>query len=140
MPALDHDHQIVRRALEKDGWTITHDPLTLIVGPDRVHIDLAAERVLAAERGTEKIAVEIKMFRGLSRIADLEAAIGQYIVYRIALRRTEPERELYLAVPQTVLVNQFRKRALFEGFITDEHGMLLGYDVEREEIVEWIRI
>ena len=34
MPALDQDHHIVRHALEKDGWTITHDPLTLTVGQD----------------------------------------------------------------------------------------------------------
>ena len=80
MPALDQDHHIVRHALEKDGWTITHDPLTLTVGQDRVHLDLGAERVIAAEKGIRKIAVEIKMFRGLSRVADLEEAIGQYVI------------------------------------------------------------
>lgn len=54
MPALDQYHQIVRNALTKDGWTITHDPLTLVVGKDRVHIDLAAERVIGAEKGVRK--------------------------------------------------------------------------------------
>jgi hypothetical protein len=54
MPALDLYHQAVRHALEKDGWTVTHDPLTLRVGADRVHIDLAAERMLAAEKGSVK--------------------------------------------------------------------------------------
>src|SRR5438105_11264466 len=70
MPALDQYHETVRTALIKDGWTITHDPLTLVVGADRVHIDLAAERVIAAEKGVSKIAVEIKTFAGASRIAD----------------------------------------------------------------------
>ena len=138
MPALDHYHQIVRNALEKDGWTITHDPLTLIVGTDRVHIDLGAERVLAAEKGPRKIAVEIKSFSGPSRISDFEDAVGQYVVYRMALKRTEADRELYLAVPQPIVVSQFQRRELWNAFFTDENGRVLGYDVETEEIVQWM--
>lgn len=49
MPALDQYHEAVHHALIKDGWTVTADPLTLRVGADRIHIDLAAERVLIAE-------------------------------------------------------------------------------------------
>ena len=97
MPALDTYHHAVRNALIKDGWTITADPLTLSVGTDRVFIDLAAERVIAAQRGVRKIAVEIKTFASASKIADLENALGQYVLYRMALRRVEPDRELYLA-------------------------------------------
>jgi XisH protein len=26
MPARDYYHEVVRLALQKDGWTITHDP------------------------------------------------------------------------------------------------------------------
>src|SRR5438270_13878781 len=107
MPALDHYHQVVRNALIKDGWTITHDPITLSIGMDRVHIDLGAERVIAAEKDVRKIAVEIKTFAGRSRLADFEAAVGQYVIYRMALRRTEPDRELYLAVPQPIVVSRF---------------------------------
>ena len=120
MPALDQYHQTVRNALIKDGWTITSDPLTLTVGADRIHIDLAAERVIAAEKGTRRIAVEIKTFAGASRIADLEDALGQYVVYRMALRRTQPDRELYLAGPQPIVVNQFQSRELWKAFFTDE--------------------
>lgn len=29
MPARDHLHEHVRKALVSDGWTITHDPLRL---------------------------------------------------------------------------------------------------------------
>ncbi len=29
MPARDFYHDAVKNALTKDGWTITHDPLTL---------------------------------------------------------------------------------------------------------------
>src|ERR1041384_7328354 len=128
MPALDQYHQAVKSALIKDGWTITADPLTLRVGADRIHIDIAAERVLIAEKGARKIAVEIKSFTGPSKISDLEEALGQYVLYRMALKRTEPDRELYLAVPQAVVVSQFHSRELWRAFFTDENGRILGYD------------
>ncbi len=63
-------------------------------------VDLGEEQVLGAEKGLRKIAVKIKTFRGSSGMKDLEQAIGQYVLYRIFLRRLEPDRELYLAVPQ----------------------------------------
>ena len=138
MPALDRYHDAVKTALIKDGWTITDDPLTLRVGADRIHIDIGAERVLIAEKGTRKIAVEVKTFAGPSKIADLEEALGQYVLYRMALRRTEPERELYLAVPQEVVSSQFQSRELWQAFFSDENGRVLGYDVATEEIVQWL--
>ncbi len=85
-----------------------------------------------------KIAVEVKTFAGASKIADLENALGQYILYRMALRRMEPDREIYLAVPQPVVINQFLSRELWQAFFTDENGKVLGYDVETEEIVQWL--
>ena len=66
MSARDKIHLPVKNALIKDGWTITHDPYTLRYEEVTVQVDLAAERLLAAERGEEKIAIEIKGFRGLS--------------------------------------------------------------------------
>ena len=57
MPARDIYHEAVKNALVKDGWTITHDPLRLRLRRGRnLFVDLGAERLLAAERGTEKIA------------------------------------------------------------------------------------
>ncbi|NET49647.1 MAG: hypothetical protein F6K09_13185 [Merismopedia sp. SIO2A8] len=51
----------LQSALFWAGWTITDDPYKVL---DRVkfQIDLAAERVIAAEKNNEKIAVEIKSF------------------------------------------------------------------------------
>jgi len=49
MSAKDITHDIVRRALEKDGWTITHDPYYLKVGGVEMYIDLGAELMIAAE-------------------------------------------------------------------------------------------
>ena len=96
MPARDLYHHQVRQALVKDGWTITHDPLRLTWGRKDVYVDLGAERILAAEKGSQRIAVEIKTFLGPSDMQDLEQALGQFVLYRSVLRRREPDRELYL--------------------------------------------
>jgi XisH protein len=55
MPRRDIIHQAVKNALIKDGWTITADPYLLEYGAEDLFVDLAAERLLAAERGTAKI-------------------------------------------------------------------------------------
>jgi hypothetical protein len=102
MPARDAYHDAVRNALIKDGWTITHDPYRITVGQRTVYVDLGAERVIAAERGSDRIAVEIKTFVGASDLHDLYEALGQYLMYRVHLRYSDPERRLYLAVPQDV--------------------------------------
>ena len=62
MPARDIYHANVKNALIKDGWKITHDPLKLELGGKDMYVDLGAERLLAAEKGGEQIAVEIKSF------------------------------------------------------------------------------
>jgi len=55
MSAKDIFHDAVKRALEKDGWIITHDPLFLSFGGVDMYVDLGAERILAADRGDKKL-------------------------------------------------------------------------------------
>jgi hypothetical protein len=62
--AKDIFHDKVKAALIKDGWHITHDPLTVKLTKRNIFIDLGAEKVIAAERHGQKIAVEIKSFLG----------------------------------------------------------------------------
>jgi hypothetical protein len=85
MPARDVYHDQVKSALVKDGWRITHDPLSLKWNEQDLFVDLGAEEVLAAEKSGRRIAVEIKSFIGPSQMHDLEQALGQFILYRIAL-------------------------------------------------------
>jgi hypothetical protein len=49
--ARDLIHQLVRLALEKDGWLVTQDPYAIKVGGFDMEIDLAAENLLVAEKG-----------------------------------------------------------------------------------------
>lgn len=59
MARRDVYHYHVKEALIKDGWTITDDPLNLTSGGVELYADLGAYRLIAAERGEEKIAVNI---------------------------------------------------------------------------------
>ena len=76
MPARDFFYDAVKNALIKDGWMITHDPLKLNFGFTTAFVDLGAEKLLAAEKGSEKIAVEIKSFAGSSELYEFHTALG----------------------------------------------------------------
>lgn len=64
--AKDIIDQVVKNALIKDGWNITHDPYTIRFGNDKVYADLAAERAIAAEKSGSRIIIEVKSFIGRS--------------------------------------------------------------------------
>src|SRR5205823_14858233 len=98
MPVNDTIYVAVKNALIKDGWTITHDPYTVRFGGVRVHADLAAEKVIAAERGADRIAVEVKSFISPSPVHDFEEALGQFLLYLSVIKRVDPGRRLYLAI------------------------------------------
>jgi len=138
MPARDIYHTPIRNALEKDGWKITHDPYRLKLSRGKnLFIDLGAERLLGAERNGQTIAVEIKSFRSASDMKDLEEALGQFTLYRQLLRRYDPDRVLYLAVPDNVRVSVFEEEA---GQVLIEDGLiqLIGVDIASETIASWI--
>lgn len=80
MPAKDLYHDTVKVALAKDGWVITDDPLILKIGTRNAMVDLGAEKLIAAEKGLTKIAVEVKAFSSPSPINDLEKAWGQFFL------------------------------------------------------------
>ena len=67
MPAKDPYHHAVKNALLKDCWTITADPYLIKYEDAELYADLAAEKLIAAERQGQKIVVEIKSFIGRSR-------------------------------------------------------------------------
>ncbi len=137
MPAKDLFHDCVRHALIHDGWTITHDPLRLAWGGKDLYVDLGAERLMAAEKSGQRIAVEIKSFVGDSGVDDLEKAVGQYVLYRAVLAQREPERELFLAVPELILRDVF-DQSLGELLRKDQSIRVVGFDPQTEVITRWI--
>lgn len=137
MSQRDKYHVPCKAALIKDGWVVTNDPLRLEYGGKNMYVDLGAEEVIGAEKSGKKIAVEVKSFLGPSDINDLEGALGQFILYRSVIAKTEPDRQLYLAVPQLAFVELFEEpvgRLLIEV----EKLFLIVFDPQREEIKQWI--
>lgn len=137
MSAKDFYHGSVVRALLKDGWVITHDPYTLSFGRKNVFVDLGAERILGAQKDGEKIAIEIKSFQGASDLRELETAIGQFVFYRSLLSRVEPQRQLFLAVPNLVYINTFDE-PIVKPVVEDTEIKLVIFDPVQEQIVKWI--
>lgn len=138
MPAKDIYHSQVINALTKDGWIITHDPLRLQWGPKDMYVDLGAEQMVAAEKQGRKIAVEIKSFIGPSEIEDLKNAIGQFILYRAVMQKTEPERQLLLAVRQTTFLELFDE-PIGQLLVESERIKLIVFNPVTEEIVQWVQ-
>ena len=137
MPAKDIYHDTVKAALIKDGWTITHDRLTIRLTRKKLYVDLGAERLIAAQRDTERIAVEVKSFTRASDMKDLEDAVGQFVLYTHVLARYDPERKLYLAVTDSVYESVFEEEA---GEILLQDGVirLITFNPEQEAIIQWI--
>ncbi|MEO0758097.1 MAG: XisH family protein [Cyanobacteria bacterium J06648_16] len=137
MSAKDLFHTAVKRALQKEQWTITDDPLKFKFGNVNFRVDLGAERVVAAERAGEKIAVEIKSFLNPSAVTDFYAALGQFLSYRLALEPVQPDRKLYLAVPldayQTFFQYEFTQAAIERYEIS-----ILVYEPVSEIVTAWI--
>ena len=135
--AKDVIHEPVKKALEKANWTITDDQYTMVYAEFTVYADLAAERIIAAERGKEKIAVEIKSFLRRSAVQDIKDALGSYEMYQAFLAEIEPDRKLYLAISAKAYHDTFRLEAvqlLMKRFAIP----LIVVDVEQQEVVVWI--
>jgi hypothetical protein len=138
MPLRDAIHDPVKTALQREGWTITDDPYVISYGERFLFVDLGITgRVIGAERGDYRLAIEIKELRGKSPIAELEQAIGQYMLYRLLLVQVDPTRRLYLAVSHAVYDEIFRE-PIGELVIRDLPLNLLVVDVENTEVKQWI--
>ncbi len=146
MAPRDVTHPFIKQALIKEGWEITDDPYVISYGERFLFIDLAARldtlngnkgRFIGARRGSRRIAIEIKESRSKSAIADLEQAIGQYVLYQILLKQVDPGRDLYLAIADRTYEEIFSE-PIGELAIRELPLKLLIVDVEAVEVKQWI--
>jgi XisH protein len=135
--ARDLFHNAVRAALLKEQWEITADPLKIKIDGVKLEIDLAADKVVAAEKSGQKIAIEIKSFLNNSTITDIHGALGQFLNYRLGLQMTDSDRVLYLAVPEDTFDSFFQERFVQEAIKLYQLRLLV-YDSDKEVIVSWI--
>ena len=136
MAAKDKFHQEVKQALIREQWTVT-EAFQLEFGGRRIEIDLAAERLIFADRGLEKIAIEVKSFLNSSPMTDFHNAVGQFLNYQVILKRKEPDRTLYLAIPSEAYQSFFQSE--FAKVAIEDHGIpLIVYNPVQEIIDQWI--
>ncbi|MDY6805148.1 MAG: element excision factor XisH family protein [Cyanobacteriota bacterium] len=136
--ARDVVHQAVKNALIKDEWLITHDPYKLSYGGVNIAVDLGAEKLIAATKDNQKIVVEIKSFLPqASDISEFHTALGQFINYRAILKRKDPDRVLYLAVPD-LAYNTFFSLEFPQIMIQENNLKLIIIEPEQEVIIKWI--
>lgn len=136
--AKDRFHDAVKNALIKEGWTVTDDPLFLQFGGVDLFVDLGAEKIIAAQKENQKIAVEIKSFLGYSLVSDFHLAVGQVMNYRLILQRDEPDRVLYLAVPLDVYETFFKLEFTQLAIATYQFKIIV-YNTEDEVLLQWIK-
>jgi hypothetical protein len=134
--AKDIYHDIVKIALIKDGWTITHDPYKIPLTHRTLRADLGAEKVFGAEKGTQMIVVEVKSFLNDSFIYDFHEAFGQYRLYRRFIKRIDPQRIIYLAVPEEIYIEEFSDPDII-WLCKTERIKLTVFNPDKKEIVEW---
>lgn len=136
--AKDFYHDNVREALEKDGWVVTHDPYRVKVDEIGYEIDFGAEPLIGAQKDEKMIAVEVKSFVGPSTINEFHRAVGQFNDYSVALGIEDPQRILFLAVPEEVWLNFFEK-PLIQKSLERIGARVIVYDPQENAIVTWIK-
>ncbi len=136
--ARDIIHFAIRRALEKEGWLVTDDPLNISSGNTRFYIDLAANRFVTAEKRDEKIAIEIKSFNYVSILEPFYCALGKYLAYQSALKEAGSTRRLFLGIANRTYF-RLKQIPIFLRIFKEFDIQLIIVDTKKEKIVQWIK-
>lgn len=140
MSRRDDFHYPVRRALEKEGWAITHDPVILTFRDLRLKADIGAERYLAAEKEGQKVVVEVKDFDTTAMSSELQKMIGQLQLYEWALEEQASAQELFLAISKKVYDKYVQDTATaFHAIVERKRINLIVFDEVQEVITQWLR-
>ena len=95
--------------------------------------------MIAAEKGNEKIAVEVKSFLHLSFLAAFYEALGKFILYEEALGLEEPDRILFLAIPAHIYENEMEDEVLIQKILEHKRIQAVVVNVHNETVVKWIK-
>ena len=137
MPRKDTIHDAVKNALVKEGWTVTNDPFRIHYNDMDLYADLRIEKDESENLPRRALVIEIKSFMEGSAAHSLGEALGQYELYRTLMRHVAPGDRLYLAVSNTVYIEQF-VRASFQLIVQEHQVAIVVVNVEQEEVVRWI--
>ena len=137
MPAQDLYHDVVRDALRKDGWRITHTALQLKARAESSAGDLWEGPWLMADKDERKVAVAVTSLVGRSNLTDIIQTWRQLALSRPRLHAMDSDRVVYLAIRQATY------SACFGGtegnhLLEKEHMQLMVFDPRAEVIVQWV--
>ncbi len=137
MPKKDAFHEIAKTALEKEGWTITNDPLFVPTeGGVNFFIDLGLERIIGAEKEGEKIAVEVKSFDENKPIYSFYEMLGQFQVYEMALEEQLTGWELYIAISDLGF-KKLEEAPIFSRAIKKFHLKFVIFEPVTKTVIQW---
>jgi XisH protein len=138
--AKDIYHKAVIEALLKDGWIITHDPLVLKhknLGA-KLEIDLGLEKIIIADKESQKIAVEVKSFLKASMVSEFHSVLGQYLNYLVGLEVVGSDRILFIAIPLKTY-EKLHKLGLFALSTKRFSVNIVVFDTDNNAIIEWVQ-
>ena len=135
--ARDKIHYAVKRALEKDGWTITADPFYMRYRGLRVDIDLEASKFIELEQADRRILVEIKTFTRTSLPHDFYNAHGKYDFYKFVTEQKNMEQDVFLAL-STVTYSRFAVQPAFLEYLDVRKIKVIVIDLNTETVKQWI--
>ncbi|MEZ4851250.1 MAG: element excision factor XisH family protein [Bacteroidia bacterium] len=138
--AKDIIHEAIREAIERAGWNVTNDPLTIDLTEDDTYfdIDLGAERE-TSEGVTQKVlAIEIKSFIRSSVINAFHEALGQYLNYQAAIHEQGLDYELFMAISEEgwERLSSFK---FIQRRIKQFKLQFILVNIQKKEITKWIR-
>ncbi|MCI0709173.1 MAG: XisH family protein [Chloroflexi bacterium] len=137
MPAIDLCEQQVIRALQKDDWLVTQQPVPIRIDKSCAGYIYADLRLRQRQGGQSVIVVEVKCFTSKrTPLEEFYQAVGQYVVYRNALALNDTHIPVYLSVPVQVY-QTFFKLPLIQSVINDMQVNLVVIDLDKEEVIQW---
>jgi len=101
-------------------------------------IDFGAEPLIAAEKDEFLIAIEVKSFVGPSTVNEFHKAVGQFNDYSAALEIQEPDRMLFLAIPEEIWFRFFQKKVI-QRSLERVGAKILVYNPQSNTIIQWIK-
>ena len=101
-------------------------------------VDLAGEKFIVAEKENQKIAVEVKSFTSVSLIHELHQSIGQFDFYLLLLSKQEPDRILYLAMPEDAY-NELIIIPVVKEFLDMKKVKLIIFNTNEPKLSKWIK-
>jgi hypothetical protein len=137
MPAIDVCEPQVIRALEKDGWHIIKKPVTIYLTTRIIFADIKLRQNGNSEY-QHIIVLEVKCFTHPENdLNELYTALGQYLLYRSAIRLNGENAPIYLVLPSEAYQRLFQEEAIVTTF-HDLDVKLVIIDLAEERVIEWI--